>query len=188
MQYRLPIKSLIFILNNLFFCLSITSSVLINHPMYFFIQIYSWLAKGSFPLFDSVYFLRIVHYQFLLHVFTYTGRFTTDDTKQWPLRQGQVEEREDLDKEHQIQKNGSPPHIDNVTMTWLREKFRVPHQPDLNPPSDFFFWAFLMYNIYQRNLRTIASLRAANTQKIEAITQDECACAIYNFAFNKIFE
>ena len=106
---------------------------------------------------------------------------------------GEPNKREDLDEEAQwFQQDGAPPHTANVTMAWLRENFGkrlisckaevewAPHSPDLNPP-DFFLWGFLKDNIYQDNPLTIAALKAAITEKIQAITQ-ECERVINNFA------
>ena len=107
---------------------------------------------------------------------------------------GELNKLEDLDeKEQWFQQDGAPPHTANVTMAWLREKFGkrlisrkaevewAPHSPDLNPP-DFFLWGFLKDNIYQDNPLTIAALKAAITEKIQTITQEECDRVINNFA------
>ena len=107
---------------------------------------------------------------------------------------GELDKHEDLDeKEQWFQQDGAPPHTANVTMAWLREKFGkrlisrkaevewAPHSPELNPP-DLFLWGFLKDNIYQDNPLNIAALKAAITEKIQAITQEECERVINNFA------
>ena len=56
----------------------------------------------------------------------------------------------------------------------------APHSPDLNPP-DFFLWGFLKDNIYHDNPLTIAALKAAIAEKIQAIKQEDCGRVINNF-------
>ena len=105
----------------------------------------------------------------------------------------ELEEREELDEEEQwFQQNDAPPHTTYVTMAWFREKFGehlisckaemecAPQPPDQNPP-DFFFWGFLKDNIYRCNTRTIAASKATLTEKIQAITREECAHYIQQF-------
>ena len=79
-------------------------------------------------------------------------------------------------------------------MAWVHEKFGArlisrkaemkwaPHSSDLKSP-DFFPWEFLENNIYPGNPSTIAALKAAITDKIQAIIPEEYARVINNFAY-----
>ena len=71
-------------------------------------------------------------------------------------------------------------------MAWLRKKLKerlinckaevelAPHLSDPNQP-DFFRLRFFKDNFYQGTPRTIAALKAAIAEKIQPITQEECA-------------
>lgn len=93
------------------------------------------------------------------------------------LQKRRARDREDLYEEEQLfHQDGTLLHTANFTMTWLREKLGErlisrkavewgPQSPNLNAP-DLFLLGFLRVNIYHGNLRTIATLKAAITQKI----------------------
>ena len=103
-------------------------------------------------------------------------RMLVKDLQLYPYRIHIKHELTETDKEKRLrEKFGKRLISRKAEVEW------APHSPDLNPP-DFFLWGFLKDNIYQDNPLTIAALKAAITENIQTITQEECDRVINNFA------